>query len=478
MLRQASRLSVLAYETDGSAILSGLQSDGWTALTDTTFGSNLAPNFNGHLYFDQDNSQALVTYRASDKTLAIAFRGSELSEPSDFYDDARDVSGHFSNFSQLLSAIKLSALYVGASQILLTGHSLGGAMAEAAMIRSFTGSNVYGVTFASIGMPGLGTVSIDRSDQFLNIKHSGDTAADYAVSGPSGHIGAAITVDRPDLTNMLPLTHTNRDIIILAGNHQEHNMENYQYTAEHTVQLSLDGNDSEIYNLSNPVFAIGAGGNDTLVGGIYNDTLLGGADRDLISGGEGNDLIYGNTDNDTLRGGGGLDILFGGRGNDLVSGDEGRDVIYGNANNDVLYGGAGNDWMHGGQDNDTLYGEADNDTLYGGVGNDVLYGGDGNDLLVGGNGDDTLVAGNGSDTAFGGAGADTFVIPGIGHSSTGFSMADSSADDRIDLNGHSITSVTRSGSGSTVNLSTGGFITVTSFTPDHIRYDASFLWFV
>lgn len=223
--------------------------------------------------------------------------------------------------------------------------------------------------------------------------------------------------------------------------------------------------------------ARGGNGADTIIGNDAANTLFGRNGADALSGGLGADILYGNIDSDILYGNRDDDTLYGGQERDSLLGGQGDDAIYGNRATDTLYGGTGNDSLYGGQEDDALFGGGGNDTLQGGRGDDILFGLDGNDRLLGGVGNDTLYAGNGDDTAFGGAGADTFVLPSLAHISMGFGWGDLSADDRIDLNDKTVSSIEQSGSGSIVHLSPGGFLTIQDFFPDQIQFDSAFIWF-
>jgi len=85
-------------------------------------------------------------------------------------------------------------------------------------------------------------------------------------------------------------------------------------------------------------------------------------------------IIIGSKDNE---------IIYGGNKTDSMTGGSGRDELHGFEGNDIIRGGSGNDTLYAGEGNDTLYGDAGNDVLYTGVsGNSTLYGGSGNDVLV------------------------------------------------------------------------------------------------
>ncbi|MCA3344939.1 MAG: hypothetical protein ING24_21210 [Roseomonas sp.] len=209
--------------------------------------------------------------------------------------------------------------------------------------------------------------------------------------------------------------------------------------------------------------AIGAGGNDTLIGfenvlgGVGADCLLGNTLANHLIGSDGDDTLEGAAGNDLLDGSSGNDWAFyaaatsgvtvdlvtgrtsGAHGADTldgignVQGGLGADSLRGNANENILVGGDGNDVIDGGEGSDwasyvyltaasqgvtvdlalgTSFGAAGNDTLAGienviaGAGDDSLLG-DGNaNLLTGGSGADTLSGGTGQDTLDGGAGDD------------------------------------------------------------------------
>jgi len=85
-------------------------------------------------YFDNLSDQALVAYREVDKTLAISFRGSDswFNWLTNLSNGASDFFSDYLLFNPLFAAI--SAAVTGGTlnydRILVTGHSLGGAIAE------------------------------------------------------------------------------------------------------------------------------------------------------------------------------------------------------------------------------------------------------------------------------------------------------------------------------------------------------------
>lgn len=200
----------------------------------------------------------------------------------------------------------------------------------------------------------------------------------------------------------------------------------------------------------------GAGGNDTLIGGLSDDTLIGGTGDDNIDGGQGTNLLIesGNVNftlTDTTLVGLGSDtlsnisevMLTGGASNNILDAREfsGPVTLVGGDGNDILIGGSGDDSLSGGSGNDTLTGNGGTNELDGGFGIDqVSEAGDGqfvlsnthldsdigsdilssieSALLTGGEGDDSLDAcaftgdttlrgGDGNDRLIGGFGKDS-----------------------------------------------------------------------
>jgi len=94
----------------------------------------------------------------------------------------------------------------------------------------------------------------------------------------------------------------------------------------------------------------------------------------------------------------------------LIRGNDASCYLLGGKSDDQIFGGASDDFLTGGDGNDLLVGGAGNDLLYGGAGNDVLYGGTGDDKLFGGDGDDTLHWTSGNDLLYGQSGNNTFVL--------------------------------------------------------------------
>ena len=109
----------------------------WALLSRSQLGLTLAQwdndsgeTTNSQFVFDNLNGQAIVAQNGT--RLSISFRGS--SQAGDFLDDligdAYSFGSHYALFSNLISALSSYATANGITDILVAGHSLGGAMVE------------------------------------------------------------------------------------------------------------------------------------------------------------------------------------------------------------------------------------------------------------------------------------------------------------------------------------------------------------
>ncbi len=126
-----------------------------------------------------------------------------------------------------------------------------------------------------------------------------------------------------------------------------------------------------------------------------------------LTGSSNNDKIWANEGNDTVNGLDGNDTIYGGHGADEIHGGTGNDEIHGGSGNDTIYGNSSTPSTGDGKNN--LDGDEGNDYITGGNSNDFINGGEDNDVLDGGDGNDVLMGGDGDDYLFDGAGKDLLV---------------------------------------------------------------------
>ncbi len=215
----------------------------------------------------------------------------------------------------------------------------------------------------------------------------------------------------------------------------------------------------------------GAGGVDTMIGGLGNDSYVVDAAGEVVTelAGEGTDTIRttlaayslaalpnienltnigagafngtGNAANNVMTGNIGVDTLNGGDGDDTLIGGGSNDILNGGNNNDTIDGGAGNDTMNGGAGNDTYFVDVATDNITGetatggldtvnvsaaaytmagnvenmnyiGAGDFAGTGNGSDNVIVGGAGNDTLNGGGGNDTMEGRGGNNALIGAG------------------------------------------------------------------
>lgn len=241
-------------------------------------------------------------------TLGIAFEGtnSPLSVDSllDLVSDVSYIKGYYnlltdSNFNQSVVA------YINANnieQVLVTGHSLGGATAQSFMHDYGQHDTKYiGVTF---GSPGTLQLQPLPKDRFVNIQHNGDpvvNASQYITHQNIVH-GAIINADVEDpgldgllrehtlytpldnskisyretvefITSQLDAKTLFQDMSIVPGTNNDDNLSD---RTGHKGEILLGGN-----------------GADTMTGGLDSQVFMGGGDNDIIDGSFGVDTaIY------------------------------------------------------------------------------------------------------------------------------------------------------------------------------------------
>ncbi|GAA0571508.1 hypothetical protein [Caenispirillum bisanense] len=354
----ASEISYGRNDLDWNA----LQADGWTNITDQL---SFAKGSVVDGYFVNRNAAGIVLEK--DGVLFVAFRGTDVDNPlpdmlSYWRLDGADMTARY--YADVGAMMDAAMAYAAASdevtQVVATGHSLGGSAVDAAL-RAY-GADAYpelrGITFNS---PTSGLLNDGRE---LNVGYANDMIYEIVgnTSAPNAlhNLYYAIQPGEP-----MPDPGTETDYIALlskvmqawtspahdiarfpdalqaladspiydmVGRNDVVVLDGSQYAVSLDAMAKLSPSFDKAMAASSKVGLIGQGGDDILGGSRYND---------VIDGGAGNDIIVGLGGNDTLWGGGGDDTFIFGKG-------FGRDVIKDYGPGDVLSfqtGPAGGDYL-------------------------------------------------------------------------------------------------------------------------------------
>lgn len=280
-------------------------------------------------------------------------------------------------FTRAVSDLAQNPAYKG-YQAVISGHSLGGALAQLVSGQYYLDTGIALPTIALQG-PGVGkqlqelaggTIDRTKFSHIVNFVTEGDPVGEFMMKD---HVG---------MTVAMPYTLANNDTAMPGINYRLplHLYQQLTGITDVRVDRHEPGQQLGVFEgtpLSYPEERV-------MLGNWQTDYRVSGKSDTLIAGNALDNRIWGGDGNDILTGGDGNDILYGGNGHDFLVGDGGNDQLYGGNGNDVLYGGAGDDILDGG---------AGDDRLYGGCGNDTLVWSGGNDLLYGQAGDDTFILG-------------------------------------------------------------------------------------
>ncbi len=245
-------------------------------------------------------------------TLALAFRGTDGIELDKVFGWGPQMKkGYYPLYRPLIDQIKTFITSHNVDKVLITGHSLGAAMAQYALhdLQDTANTDFRAVIFGTPGAVDSGNAPDARLIEF---EYSGD-AFTKLKSVP------LVSFDHQGQRIVMPLDSatTSKDDGI---SFYEHKMERYLKAVENFVALGNETPhfieaDSYAPNNKMRIYA-GGTGNDHLKGDGRDDTLLGGDGNDGLNGRGGDDKLSGGNGNDRLIGGPGHDTLLGGADND------------------------------------------------------------------------------------------------------------------------------------------------------------------
>ena len=306
-------------------------------LWDSYFGEGWVDS---NFLFDNDNSQAFVATNAVDNSIAIAFRGS--SEPIDFVQNAWHglITGFSPEYDDFLHLTESLDKYISSNHItkvLVTGHSLGGVMAELFMSRHpySTETEFAGITF---GSPGDSILTRVDDPRLINFGHSEDPVFNAAQDWVMGNNDVAI--DLTYVNGFSPSAWGLLGLGIFAGFTGDTSEHDIKVVYPETVEAIAES-DSSLFSafISNPYsyhVVIGAASDSGTASD--SDTLRGTPDAsDFILGRSGIDVLYGYSGNDLLDGGLNVDFLFSDDGTDYLAGGNGNDILDGGDGSDTAY---------------------------------------------------------------------------------------------------------------------------------------------
>lgn len=253
----------------------------------------------------------------------------------------------------------------GIEQVLITGHSLGGILAELATARILLGEfpelagRAIAVTFGSPGS------TADASGaQLFNLVNSDDLVARLSDFSPlfrangAAREGVDLAVDRPEgeLPPLAPEDLDTPEEVLAALAVPAHR-------AEHGIALYVD-DATALKEAERAVPGVAGRSGDpfrwlaveverAVVGTAGPDRLAGGEDAEALLGRDGTDILRAGGGADGLSGGGSGDWLFGGEDDDLVDGGAGDDHAFGWTGADRFLIGPGHDRILGGPGRDT-----------------------------------------------------------------------------------------------------------------------------
>ncbi|MCB1431237.1 MAG: hypothetical protein KDK75_02075 [Alphaproteobacteria bacterium] len=354
------------------------------------------------------DAQGLLAIEGGD-TLVMTFRGTDGEDPAVITGQAFtgfSVAAHYKGLRPMINAAyDYLQDHPEIAKIVVSGHSLGGAMADvfalkdAARFRDLRPDGLTIVSLASSGVPddlpvymnnldadaaNIGTRTIELAP-FIEI----DVPYIKGLVLPGDYISISNSEDRahfpqnypdvPEEPGLVPIAtlksnlHFGGDTIFDLPNIENNDVQYYDIL-EHPFDfrgMGAEHNSSLLWTNLQAVLTDDLRGNyhaQNLIVGVADYTSVPDFNGDPISLFEGYlDLdnprddddrgtrpLLGTVGNDYILGLSGNDNLQGGLGRDLLSGGSGRDVLRGDAGDDKISGGTGRDRMIGGADADVF----------------------------------------------------------------------------------------------------------------------------
>jgi len=349
-----AKLSDLAYaewteDSDGNWVPDAQYRELWREMKGKGYSvydfhpNDLEPTGFSATIFQKDNKK-ILSIRGSTPT----------DDPLDIAADAFIASlqippGQYESMVQYITSQNLNQ-----AQFDITGHSLGGYLAQAAKATFLGTGDVY-----TYNAPGAKSV--------FSYTSLGTLEGKVIVQGLTGtFLWEQSTWDayqnfltNKDYVDGKIYNISGKGISKIAECGTDIGQEVFISNLRHGITPMINDFKKNLYYIDprKPVSFIGSKENETIRGDynsghygispIQNLTIEGGYGNDTIYGSDGNDVLYGDLDKNLA------DSETARRTSGNASGRPGDDFISGGAGNDVIYGGKGNDILTGGSGNDT-----------------------------------------------------------------------------------------------------------------------------
>ncbi|MFN7085606.1 MAG: hypothetical protein ACK4N4_03150 [Burkholderiales bacterium] len=281
---------------------------GWHLIGASELGVSGAQLVNG--VYTNANAEAIVASATYDghRTLAIGFRGTNDNE--DWRQDFRNVNEHYDLFAPLVAAVDAAVGRGEFDLVLVTGHSLGGAMTQMFMANYAGIAPAYAITTGSPGYLQPGPVADDR---IINYQVADDPIV--VLADNRAEVGALLSspllggVMLNTLASALSASFGFPPSLFIDS--VPYFTQNY-YDRGTNQLLHVPGHPDTPPSVLSLVSSYNANAHEfpAYVAGIG---MMNGNPFDLMAGsrgGAGHDALFGTTGNDTIDGGAGYDTLY------------------------------------------------------------------------------------------------------------------------------------------------------------------------
>jgi pimeloyl-ACP methyl ester carboxylesterase len=453
-VQELSQLAVFAYDANTSAA----EAHGWIPIEVPGYAPGVQSGRPDPAL--SYTSYAYAYYAVIDgiKTAAIAFRGTDPANDtiSEFITQVARWDEYYAFHQPFVRGVLAWAAREGIDQVVVTGHSLGGIIAEEFAANDIgynaLARDAYVVTFGSPGCP-----EEAQTDRLLQFVHTGDPVPNFD-NILINREGTTIEIQRPETVGLVFSEH-DKQLYLDSINYLS---ENYGYFPDGAGTAVLDywlGNGENVYvagdvdatqllleDLSyanNKILLLPLlDGIGTVVVGtreLFDSIKIDGfspLDSLEILGARFGQAVVSILPGSVILN---LDLDQNGEVDTTISleGDfHGRLVIEQVGDDTVLHFESllVGDTMVGTAGDDLIAGSPEVDDIRGGAGADQIVAREGDDRVVGGGGDDVLSGGDGNDTLVGDAGVDEALFSGnrrdyiLSRTANGFAVSDQTAD--------------------------------------------------